>query len=170
LSRPRRQHRVRCQTKCPSGKQGGTARQGPCAGWFFDRSVMKKAATANWPRFEHDTLRIWERDGTFAKSLEQRQGSPRFSFYDGPPFANGLPHYGHVVPVTVKDAVTRYKTMRGYYVPRRNGWDTHGLPVEYEIEKELGLKGKREIYEYGVAKFIEKCRASVFRYKTEWED
>ena len=131
---------------------------------------MKKAAVANLPEFEQEMLKTWEKEQTFAHSLSNRKHAERFSFYDGPPFANGLPHYGHVVVVTIKDAVTRYKTMRGYYVPRRNGWDTHGLPVEYEIEKELGLKGKRGIYEYGVAKFIEKCRASVFRYKTEWEE
>jgi len=131
---------------------------------------MKKAASANFPQFEEDMLKIWEKEGTFAQSLENRKGAERFSFYDGPPFANGLPHYGHVVPVTIKDAITRYKTMRGYWVPRRNGWDTHGLPVEYEIEKALGLKGKQGIYEYGVEKFIEDCRASVFKYRTEWEE
>jgi len=131
---------------------------------------MKKAVTANFPQFEEDMLKTWEKEGTFAQSLENRKSAVRFSFYDGPPFANGLPHYGHVVPVTIKDAITRYKTMCGYLVPRRNGWDTHGLPVEYEIEKELGLKGKREIYDYGVEKFIEDCRASVFKYRTEWEE
>ena len=131
---------------------------------------MKKAQAADFPQFETDLLKTWDKEGTFAASLKQREGAKRFSFYDGPPFANGLPHYGHVVPVTIKDAITRYKTMQGFYVPRRNGWDTHGLPVEYEIEKQLGLKGKREIYDYGIANFIEACRASVFKYKTEWEE
>lgn len=132
---------------------------------------LKKAVAADLPKFEHDMLKIWDEQNTFAKSVAQRQDqqAERFNFYDGPPFANGLPHYGHVVPVTLKDAVTRYKTMRGYYAPRRNGWDTHGLPVENEVEKQLGIKNKREILEYGVDKFIEKSRDSVFTYKTEWE-
>jgi isoleucyl-tRNA synthetase len=131
---------------------------------------MKKVAPANLPQFEAEMLAFWRTQDTFKKSLELRKGAERFSFYDGPPFANGLPHYGHVVPITIKDSITRYKTMQGYYVPRRNGWDTHGLPVEYEIEKELGIKGKRDIYDYGVEKFIEACRASVFKYRTEWEE
>ena len=131
---------------------------------------MKKAESANLPQFELDMLKVWNDEKTFKRSVEQRKGGKRFSFYDGPPFANGLPHYGHVVPMTIKDSVTRYKTMRGYYVPRRNGWDTHGLPVETEVEKQLGIKGKREIYEYGVDKFIAASRDSVFKYRTEWEN
>lgn len=130
---------------------------------------MKKAQAANLPQFETEMLATWSQEHTFAASLKQREGSKRFSFYDGPPFANGLPHYGHVVPVTLKDAITRYKTMRGYYVPRRNGWDTHGLPVETEVEKQLGIKNKREILEMGVDKFIAASRDSVFKYRTEWE-
>ncbi|HUC86804.1 MAG TPA: class I tRNA ligase family protein, partial [Candidatus Saccharimonadales bacterium] len=131
---------------------------------------MKKAAAANFPQFEEEMLKTWEREQTFAHSLKQREGAERFSFYDGPPFANGLPHYGHVVALTEKDAITRYKTMRGYYVPRRNGWDTHGLPVEFEVEKQLGISGKRQIVELGIGKFNEAARASVFKYKTEWEE
>lgn len=115
-------------------------------------------------------LALWQEEGTFAASLKQREGGKRFSFYDGPPFANGLPHPGHVVPVTLKDAITRYKTMQGYYVPRRNGWDTHGLPVENEVEKQLGLKDKQEILKLGIDKFNQACRDSVFKYRKEWEN
>jgi isoleucyl-tRNA synthetase len=131
---------------------------------------MKKAPQANFPDFEAEMLRAWASEKTFEQSLKQRQEAERFSFYDGPPFANGLPHYGHVVALTEKDSVTRYKTMRGYYVARRNGWDTHGLPVEYEVEKQLGISGKRQIVEMGVDKFNEAARASVFKYKQEWEE
>jgi isoleucyl-tRNA synthetase len=118
---------------------------------------------------EEDMLSIWEKEGTFQASLKRREGSELFNFYDGPPFANGLPHYGHLVQTTIKDSVTRYKTMRGYYVPRRVGWDTHGLPVEYAIEKEHGFKGKQDILKYGVDKFNAECRESVFAYKDVWE-
>jgi len=131
---------------------------------------MKKAETADFPAFEAEMLRVWKNEKTFEKSLEDRKGAKRFSFYDGPPFANGLPHYGHVVALTQKDSITRYKTMRGYYVPRRNGWDTHGLPVEYELEKQLGISGKRQIVEMGVDKFNEAARSSVFKYKEYWEE
>jgi isoleucyl-tRNA synthetase len=131
---------------------------------------MKQAEPADFPRFEAEMLTVWEQEKTFEQSLERRQNAPRFSFYDGPPFANGWPHYGHVVAITEKDAITRYKTMRGYYVPRRNGWDTHGLPVEYEVEKELGLAGKQQIQELGIGKFNAAARASVFKYKQQWEE
>lgn len=131
---------------------------------------MKKADAADFPKFESDLLKVWEKEQTFQKSLDNRKDGERFSFYDGPPFANGLPHYGHVVAITQKDAITRYKTMRGYYVPRRNGWDTHGLPVEYEVEKALGISGKRQIQEMGIDKFNQACRDSVFKYKQQWED
>lgn len=120
-------------------------------------------------RLEEQLLQAWQAEQTFEASLKQREGCPRFSFYDGPPYANGLPHHGHVVPVSIKDAITRYKTMRGYYVPRRLGWDTHGLPVEYQIEKELGFKSKKDILDYGIDKFNQASRDSVFRYKAEWE-
>src|SRR3989338_2980771 len=120
------------------------------------------------PEIEHKHIEYWKRKGIFEKSVEQRKGKTKFVFFDGPPFANGLPHYGHIMALSLKDAVTRYFTMRGYYVPRRNGWDCHGLPVEYEIEKELGLKSKKEIVDYGVAKFNQKARQSVFRYSQVW--
>jgi isoleucyl-tRNA synthetase len=119
---------------------------------------------------EEKLLDKWQEEKTFEKSLENRKGAKRFNFYDGPPFANGTPHYGHLEQTTIKDTVTRYKTMQGYYVPRRVGWDTHGLPVEYAIEKEHGFKGKRDIVEYGIDKFNAECRESVFKYKDIWEN
>ncbi len=118
---------------------------------------------------EENLLKIWEKEQTFEKSLKNRQKGELFSFYDGPPFANGTPHYGHLEQTTIKDTVTRYKTMRGYYVPRRVGWDTHGLPVEYAIEKQHGFKGKKDIIAYGIDKFNQECRDSVFKYKDVWE-
>lgn len=118
---------------------------------------------------EEALLDKWTKEKTFEKSLEKRKEGKLFSFYDGPPFANGVPHYGHLVQTTIKDSVTRYKTMQGYYVPRRVGWDTHGLPVEYAIEKEHGFKGKKDILEYGIDKFNAECRESVFKYKDVWE-
>ena len=118
---------------------------------------------------EEQMLQTWDQEKTFEKSLEERQGREIFSFYDGPPFANGVPHYGHFVQTTIKDAVTRYKTMRGYYVPRRVGWDTHGLPVEYAIEKERGFRGKQDIVSYGIDRFNDECRESVFKYRDVWE-
>ncbi|MBW4061775.1 isoleucine--tRNA ligase [Candidatus Saccharibacteria bacterium] len=130
---------------------------------------MKPAGQANFPDFEAEMLKFWHASNTFEASLEQREGAERFSFYDGPPFANGRPHYGHILAATIKDSMTRYKTMRGYYVPRRLGWDTHGLPVEFEVEKELGLAGKKEILDYGVANFNAKARDSVFRYRHLFE-
>ncbi|MGA2667241.1 MAG: isoleucine--tRNA ligase [Patescibacteria group bacterium] len=120
------------------------------------------------PELEQDILDFWEKNRIFEKSLENRQDHPNFSFYDGPPFANGLPHYGHILAMTIKDTMTRFKTMEGFYVPRRGGWDTHGLPVEFELEKELGISGKNEIEKYGVARFNQKARESVMHYTKEW--
>jgi isoleucyl-tRNA synthetase len=131
---------------------------------------MKKAQAADFPAFEAEMLRIWKDEDTFKASLANREGAERFSFYDGPPFANGLPHFGHTLVTSIKDALGRYKTMRGYYVERRNGWDTHGLPVEFAIEKELGVSGKKQILDLGLQKFNDACRASVFKYKGDWED
>ncbi len=118
---------------------------------------------------EEKMLDVWEKEKTFEQSLTNRKGRELFSFYDGPPFANGTPHYGHLEQTTIKDTITRYKTMQGYYVPRRVGWDTHGLPVEYAIEKEHGFKGKKDIVAFGIDKFNAECRDSVFRYKDVWE-
>jgi isoleucyl-tRNA synthetase len=125
-------------------------------------------AKVNFPKLEEEILKFWEQNHIFEKSLSQREGMSEFVFYDGPPFATGLPHFGHFVPSTIKDIIPRYQTMKGKKVERRFGWDCHGLPVEYLIEKELGLKSKTSIEEYGVAKFNEACRASVLRYVKEW--
>lgn len=122
------------------------------------------------PEIEHKHVEYWKKKGIFEKSIEQRKGQQKFVFFDGPPFANGLPHYGHILAQSLKDAVTRYFTMRGYYVPRVNGWDCHGLPVEYEIEKELGLSGRKDIEAMGIEAFNNKCRESVFRYTAEWNE
>jgi isoleucyl-tRNA synthetase len=122
----------------------------------------------SFPKMEENLVRIWQEEKTFEKSISQREGAKDFVFFDGPPFATGLPHFGHFVPGTIKDIVPRYKTMRGYKVERRFGWDCHGLPVENLIEKELGLDSKTDIEKYGVDKFNEACRASVLRYTKEW--
>ena len=122
------------------------------------------------PDIEHKHLEYWKASKIFERSVEARKGNEKFVFFDGPPFANGLPHYGHIMANSLKDAVTRYFTMRGYYVPRTNGWDCHGLPVEYEIEKELGLSGRKDIVDMGVEQFNTKCRESVFRYTAQWEE
>ncbi|MFA6992424.1 MAG: isoleucine--tRNA ligase [Candidatus Gracilibacteria bacterium] len=121
------------------------------------------------PNVEQRILKYWEDNKIFEKSVDQRKKEKKYVFFDGPPFANGLPHYGHILANVLKDAVTRYWSMRGYYVPRRNGWDCHGLPVEYEIEKELKLSGRKDVVDYGVENFNNKCRESVFRYTKEWE-
>jgi isoleucyl-tRNA synthetase len=122
----------------------------------------------SFPQMEEEILAFWQKKKIFEKSIAQREGSEEFVFYDGPPFATGLPHFGHFVPSTVKDIIPRYQTMKGHKVERRFGWDCHGLPVEFEMEKELGISGKRQIEEYGVAKFNEACRSIVLRYTKEW--
>ncbi len=127
----------------------------------------------NFPRLEEDVLARWERDQTFAASVASREAGPsgdnEFIFYDGPPFANGLPHYGHLLTGFVKDAVPRYQTMKGRRVERRFGWDCHGLPAEVEAEKELGIAGHPAITEFGIDKFNDACRTSVLRYTDEWQ-
>ncbi|WP_018112130.1 isoleucine--tRNA ligase [Thermus igniterrae] len=131
--------------------------------------MFKEVGEPNFPRLEEEVLAFWKREAIFEKSVENRQGGPRFTVYEGPPTANGLPHVGHAQARSYKDLFPRYKTMRGYYVPRRAGWDTHGLPVELEVEKRLGLKNKREIEAYGIERFNQACRESVFTYEKEWE-
>ncbi len=127
----------------------------------------------NFPALEQDVLARWERDDTFSHSVDSRPagegGRNEFVFYDGPPFANGLPHYGHLLTGFVKDAVPRYQTMRGRKVERRFGWDCHGLPAEVEAEKELGISGHPEITDFGIARFNDACRTSVLRYTDEWQ-
>lgn len=122
----------------------------------------------SFPELEERILRLWAEQAVFRKTLAAREGRPQFTFYEGPPTANGLPGVHHVLARAYKDAIPRYRTMRGYYVPRKAGWDTHGLPVEIEVEKELGLNSKREIEAYGVAEFNRRCKESVFRYEREW--
>ena len=124
----------------------------------------------NFPEFERDLLSFWREQRIFQKSIEQRPQERPFSFYDGPPFATGLPHYGHLLAGTIKDVIPRYKTMRGFRVERRFGWDTHGLPVEYEVEQALKLKGRPEIEKFGVENFNEECRSIVLRYTSEWRE
>lgn len=123
----------------------------------------------NFSEIEQKILQFWDKKRIFQKSIKQRKEKPVFSYYDGPPFASGLPHYGHILISTIKDTVLRYAAMRGYRVERRLGWDCHGLPVENLIEKELGLKTKKEIEDLGIKKFNEACRASVFRCVKDWE-
>jgi isoleucyl-tRNA synthetase len=123
----------------------------------------------NYSQLELEILKFWKEGKIFEKSVSTREGKPGFTFYEGPPTANGMPGIHHVMSRTLKDLVCRYKTMRGYQVHRKAGWDTHGLPVEIEVEKALGFKHKDEIVKYGVAKFNEECKKSVWKYKTEWE-
>lgn len=119
---------------------------------------------------EEEILRLWDKEGTFKKSLEIRKNAPPFVFYEGPPTANGRPGIHHIFARTLKDIVCRYRTMKGFLVERKAGWDTHGLPVEREVEQELGFKSKADIYKYGIDKFNEACKISVFKYKAEWEE
>ena len=119
---------------------------------------------------EKEIVRFWEENDIFKKSIENREGRENYTFFDGPPTANGKPHIGHVLTRAVKDLIPRYRTMKGYHVLRKAGWDTHGLPVELEVEKLLGINGKPEIEKYGIEDFIKKCKDSVFTYQSEWEE
>ncbi len=119
---------------------------------------------------EKATLDFWKENKIFEKSIESRKGCPTYTFYDGPPTANGKPHIGHVLTRVIKDMIPRYRTMKGYMVPRKAGWDTHGLPVELEVEKMLGINGKEQIEKYGLEPFIGHCKESVWKYKGMWED
>ncbi len=124
----------------------------------------------DFPKMEEKVLEFWRENDIFQKSIAQREGAPEYVFYDGPPFATGLPHFGHFVPGTIKDIIPRFRTMKGMKVERRFGWDCHGLPVENLVEKELGLNSKTDIERFGVDKFNETCRSSVLRYVSEWRD
>lgn len=126
--------------------------------------------TIDFPQSEREVLAFWKEKDVFNRSLELREGAPTFVFYEGPPTANGTPHNGHVLTRVIKDLFPRYKTMRGYHVPRKAGWDTHGLPVEVEVEKSLGIHGKQAIIDYGVEAFTRKCIDSVFQYTDVWQD
>ncbi len=130
----------------------------------------KVSANLNFVEREKKTELFWKENGIFEKSIESRKEGETFTFYDGPPTANGKPHIGHVLTRVIKDMIPRYKTMKGYHVLRKAGWDTHGLPVELEVEKKLGLDGKEQIEEYGLEPFIKECKESVWKYKGMWED
>ena len=129
----------------------------------------KVPTSLNFVDREKEILQFWKENHIFEKSCELRKGRPAYTFYDGPPTANGKPHIGHILTRAMKDIIPRYRTMKGYDVLRKAGWDTHGLPVELEVEKMLGLDGKKQIEAYGVEPFIAKCKESVWKYKTEWE-
>ena len=134
-------------------------------------AIYKKVPTdLKFVEREKEVEEFWDREHIFEKSIEDRKGGETYMFYDGPPTANGKPHIGHVLTRVIKDMIPRYRTMKGYEVPRKAGWDTHGLPVELEVEKELGLDGKEQIEQYGLEPFIGKCKESVWRYKGMWED
>ncbi len=168
-----------------AAKPGGTAttidRPGrtACARGIFgfeDEQLTKKATFKevggryNGPELEKEVLAFWREHDVFAKTLEETKDGPQFSFNEGPPTANGKPGIHHVLARSFKDIFPRYKTMRGYHVPRKAGWDTHGLPVEHEVEKELGIFDKQEIEEkVGIAEFTKRCRESVMRYIGDWE-
>ena len=131
---------------------------------------QKVDTNLNFVDREKQVEKFWKENHIFEKSMEDRKDDPTYMFYDGPPTANGKPHIGHVLPRVIKDMIPRYRTMKGYMVPRKAGWDTHGLPVELEVEKKLGLDGKEQIEEYGMEPFIQQCKESVWKYKGMWED
>ncbi len=131
---------------------------------------QKVSTDLNFVDREKEVEKFWRENDIFRKSMENRKEGPTYTFYDGPPTANGKPHIGHVLTRVIKDMIPRYRTMKGYMVPRKAGWDTHGLPVELEVEKQLGLDGKEQIEEYGLDPFITKCKESVWKYKGMWED
>ncbi|MFC2656780.1 MAG: class I tRNA ligase family protein, partial [Rothia dentocariosa] len=139
----------------------------------FETSGYGVSASPKFPKLEEAVLDYWKKDGTFQASIDNREAGPHgdneFVFYDGPPFANGLPHYGHLLTGYAKDLVARYQTQRGHKVERRFGWDTHGLPAELEAMKQLGMTDKQEILEMGIDNFNDAARASVLKYTNEWE-
>ena len=135
-----------------------------------DLGADQRGGSPDFPELENQVLAYWDSDDTFRASVAQRDGAPEYVFYDGPPFANGLPHYGHLLTGYVKDIVPRYRTMRGYKVERRFGWDTHGLPAELAVEAQLGITDKSQIDDMGIAEFNAACRESVLRYTDEWRD
>ena len=130
----------------------------------------KVSTNLNFVEREKQVEKFWKDHDIFRKSMDSRKVGPTYTFYDGPPTANGKPHIGHVLTRVIKDMIPRYRTMKGYMVPRKAGWDTHGLPVELEVEKLLGLDGKEQIEQYGLEPFIKKCKESVWKYKGMWED
>ena len=136
----------------------------------FNSMYEKVSTDLNLVQREKQVEKFWKDNDIFQKSIDNRKEGPTYTFYDGPPTANGKPHIGHVLTRVIKDMIPRYRTMKGYMVPRKAGWDTHGLPVELEVEKKLGLDGKEQIEEYGMEPFIKQCKESVWKYKGMWED
>ena len=130
----------------------------------------KVSTDLNFVERERKTVEFWKKNDIFQKSMKQREGNETYTFYDGPPTANGQPHIGHVLTRVIKDMIPRYHAMKGQYVPRKAGWDTHGLPVELEVEKEIGIEGKDQIEAYGIEPFVKKCKESVWKYKGMWEE
>ncbi len=134
-----------------------------------DRQFKAVRPAVNYPEMEEQILQLWRERNVFQRSMAERLGGPEYVFHEGPPTANGRPGIHHVLARAFKDIFPRYKTMQGYYVQRRGGWDTHGLPVEIEVEKRLGLTGKQQIEEFGIAEFNQLCRQSTMDYIEEWE-
>lgn len=120
------------------------------------------------PKQEEAILKRWQEIGAYHRLLELSKGKKEYTFYDGPPFATGLPHYGHLLASTIKDIIPRYWSMKGYHVERRFGWDTHGVPIEYEIDKMLGMSGSEAVEKLGLAAYNAECKAIVMRFSTEW--
>lgn len=151
--------------------RGGRSLEGRFLVWTGGQFMYEKVSTnLNFVDREKKIEEFWKENEIFEKSIKEREGAPSYTFYDGPPTANGKPHIGHVLTRVIKDMIPRYQTMKGKMVPRKAGWDTHGLPVELEVEKMLGLDGKEQIEEYGLEPFIEHCKESVWKYKGMWED
>lgn len=141
---------------------------------FFDKPKGNSKFSSvperpSFPEEEKKILKYWDDIDAFKKQLKRSEGKPKYTFYDGPPFATGLPHYGHILAGTIKDVVTRYATMKGHYCSRRFGWDCHGLPVEYEIDKIHKITSSKDREDMGVRKYNELCREIVMRYSTDWE-
>ena len=131
-------------------------------------SYKKVDTSLNFVEREKEIIEFWKQNDIFEKSIAKNEGGEEFSFFDGPPTANGKPHIGHILTRVMKDIIPRYQTMKGKHVLRKAGWDTHGLPVELEVEKSLGMDGKQDIEKYGIEPFIKKCKESVWKYTDEW--
>ena len=156
---------------CPEcgNRERKAARLASAEGTMDKRYYSKVDTSLNFVEREKEINEFWKENNVFEDSVRQNEGGEEFSFYDGPPTANGKPHIGHILTRVMKDIVPRYKTMKGYHVLRKAGWDTHGLPVELEVEKSLGMDGKQDIEKYGIEPFIKQCKESVWKYKGEWE-
>ena len=132
--------------------------------------IKKASSSLDFLSREKEVIAFWRKNDIFKKSVKENEGAETFTFFDGPPTANGKPHIGHIETRAIKDLIPRYQTMKGKNVLRKAGWDTHGLPVELEVEKLLGLDGKEQIEKYGIEPFIKKCKESVWKYKGMWEE